>query len=106
MCILDRYIFKSLLGIFFGCLLAFLFLYIIIDIFSHLGDILQQHITFSLLFQYYSAYVPIIFVQIAPFVCLLATMYTFSNLNKNNEMQPGGTRIRARQLLDKNKKWL
>ncbi len=84
--ILDRYILKSTLGIFFGCLFLFFFLYIVIDVFSHLDDILKQQTNFQVLAQYYLSYLPIIFVQVAPIACLLSTLYTFAKLNRNNEI--------------------
>jgi len=84
--ILDRYILKSTLGIFFGCLFLFLFLYVVIDIFSHLDDILRQQTNFLILVKYYLSYLPIIFVQVAPIACLLSTLYTFAKLNLNNEV--------------------
>jgi len=84
--ILDRYIFKSILSIFLLCLFTFLFLYIIIDIFSYLEDILKQHVGIHALIMYYIGYLPIVFVQVAPFSCLLATLYTFAKLNRDNEI--------------------
>lgn len=84
--ILERYILKSVLVIFLGCLFTFLFLYIIIDVFSHLEEILRQQVNLVILSQYYLAYLPIIFVQVAPIACLLATLYTFANLNRYNEL--------------------
>jgi lipopolysaccharide export system permease protein len=84
--LLDRYILRSVLGIFLLCLLTFLFLYIISDILSHLEEILKQKVNFSTLLNYYLAYLPIIFVQAAPFSCLLAVLYTFGKLNRNNEI--------------------
>lgn len=84
--ILDRYIFKSLLSIFIGCVLLFVFLYVIIDIFGHLDEILKNKINLLLLKDYYLAYLPVIFVQIAPIACLLATLYSLGNLNRNNEV--------------------
>lgn len=84
--ILDRYILKSALGIFFGCLALFFFLYITIDIFSTLEDILKQRVNIIILLQYYISYLPIIFVQVSPITCLLAVLYTFGKLNRNNEI--------------------
>lgn len=84
--ILDRYIVKSVLGIFFACLLTFFSLYIIIDVFSHLEDILQQRVSFNILRQYYLSFLPLIFVQVAPIAALLSTLYTFANLNRSNEI--------------------
>jgi len=84
--ILDRYILKSVLAIFLACIFIFLFLYIIIDILSHLEDILKQQVNLLFLAQYYLSYLPIMFVQVAPFACLLATLYTFGRLNNDNEI--------------------
>lgn len=84
--ILERYILKSVLGIFFQCLLTFLFLYILVDVFSHLDEILKQQVSLNILKQYYISYLPIIFVQVAPIACLLSTLYTFGKLNRSNEI--------------------
>lgn len=84
--ILDRYILKSVASIFISCIFVFLFMYVIIDVLSHLDDILRQQTHYVLLIQYYLTYLPIMFVQVAPFACLLSTLYTFSKLNHNNEI--------------------
>lgn len=84
--ILDRYILKSALSIFFSCIFVFLFLYVIIDVLSHLEDILKQQVSLSILAQYYLVNLPIMFVQVAPFACLLSTLYTFGKLNQDNEI--------------------
>jgi len=84
--ILDRYIFKSLFGIFIGCIALFVFLYIIVDVFGHLDEILRNKTELLLLKEYYLAYLPVIFVQIAPIACLLSTLYTLGILSRNNEI--------------------
>jgi len=84
--ILDRYILKSIIIIFFSCIFVFLFLYIVIDLLSNLDEILKHQITLSLLVQYYLSYLPVMFVQVSPFACLLSTVYTFARLNHNNEI--------------------
>jgi len=84
--IIDRYILKSTLSTFLGCTAIFQFLYVIIDIFSHLDELLKQKIGLPILTEYYFSYLPIIFVQITPIACLLATIYTLGNLNRHNEI--------------------
>ncbi len=84
--ILDRYITKSVLTLFLTCILSFLFLYVIIDIFANLDDFLKQHTHIITLLQYYLSYLPIIFVQVAPISTLLAVLYTFGTFNRNNEI--------------------
>ena len=84
--ILDRYILKSVVSIFISCIFVFLFMYVIIDVLSRLEDILKNQIHCTLLIQFYLTNLPIMFVQIAPFACLLSTLYTFSKLNHDNEI--------------------
>lgn len=84
--ILDRYILKSIVSIFISCIFVFLFMYVVIDILSRLEDILKLDIHYTLLIQFYLANLPVMFVQVAPFACLLSTLYTFSKLNHNNEL--------------------
>jgi len=84
--ILDRYILKSVINIFLGCLFSFLFLYIVIDVFSHLDEILKHQVNFTILIRYYLSFIPAIFVQVTPIACLLSTLYTFGKLNRDNEI--------------------
>ncbi len=84
--ILDKYILKSVCGLFFTCLLTFFCLYIVIDVLSHLQDILKHKVPLEMLLRYYLAYLPIIFTQVSPIACLLATLYTFGKLNRDNEI--------------------
>jgi lipopolysaccharide export system permease protein len=71
---------------FAGCILAFSFLYVIIDIFTILEDILKQKTSIILLVKYYLSFMPYIFVQVSPFAGLLSTLYTFGKLNRDNEV--------------------
>ncbi len=84
--ILDRYILKSVISIFLSCIFVFLFLYVIIDLLSNLEEILKQQVNLGLLIRYYLSYLPVMFVQVSPFACLLSTVYTFGKLNHNNEI--------------------
>ncbi|MFY9402478.1 MAG: LptF/LptG family permease [Candidatus Omnitrophota bacterium] len=84
--ILDKYILKSVVAIFILCIFLFLFLYVVIDLLSHLDDILRNKTHFTLLIQYYLWSLPLMFTQISPFACLLSSLYTFSKLNHNNEI--------------------
>ena len=84
--ILDRYILKSILLIFFSCIFLFLFLYIVIDLLSNLDEVIRHQTTLALLIRYYLSYLPVMFVQVSPFACLLSTVYTFGRLNHNNEI--------------------
>ncbi|MBM3253722.1 MAG: YjgP/YjgQ family permease [Candidatus Omnitrophica bacterium] len=92
----DRYIIRQLLAPLFYCLIIFIFLYIIIDLFGHLDEILKQKVTFDIVLKYYIYFIPIIFVQTAPIAILVSTIYVLGNLNRYNEitaMKAGGMSI-------------
>lgn len=68
------------------CILVFLFLYIIVDLFSHLDDILKDQVALSLLINYYLSFIPLIYIQVSPMACLLSLLYSIGTLSKNNEI--------------------
>ena len=84
--VLDRYIVREFISPFIYCIAVFVSLYIVIDLFNHLDDILKQGVSISTLYSYYLSFVPIIFVQTAPIAVLLSTIYILSKLNKHNEV--------------------
>ena len=84
--ILDRYILKSTLTIFITCIFIFLFLYVVIDLLTNLEDLIKMHIHLNILAKYYLLNLPFMFIKVAPFACLLSTLYTFGKLNHTNEI--------------------
>ncbi len=84
--ILDNYINKSIITIFITTVLVFCFLYVLIDITGILDEIIDRAIPISILIQYYLSYFPIILVQSSSMACLIATLFTFSRMNNNNEI--------------------
>ena len=84
--ILDSYITRSVVQIFLSTILLFCFLYILIDLASHMDDFLNNKVPLTTIASYYSSFFPVIFVQTSPIACLLATLFTYSTLNNNNEI--------------------
>ncbi len=84
--IIDRYISREFITPFLYCLCVFISLYVIIDLFTRLEDVLKNQVALSLLFQYYAAFLPIIFVRTAPIAALLSTLYVLGNLTRYNEI--------------------
>lgn len=64
----------------------FVIMAVIIDIFSFIDDIVKYKIPLQSLIAFYVYYIPTIFVQVTPMATLLSTIYTLSNLHKNNEI--------------------
>lgn len=91
--IIDKYMIRGFLGPFLWCLLLFIVMAIIIDIFSFIENIVNFKIPLLSIIAFYVYYTPTIFLQVAPMAALLSTIYLLSNLNKHNEitaMKSGG----------------
>ena len=67
-------------------ILVFFFLYLLIDIFSNLGDFIEQKVAIDTIVNYYLSFLPVIFSQTAPFACLIAVLFSLGKLNNNNEL--------------------
>ena len=84
--ILDRYTLRQVTGPLGWCLGMLLVLYLVIDVFGHLDEILRFRVPIEVLTAYYSAMLPLIAVQVAPFACLMAVLYTVGNLHRHQEV--------------------
>lgn len=84
--ILDRYLLREFLLPFGFCLLIFILLYWVIDIFSHLDDFIKNHVPLSTLAQYYLAGIPVVLVQSSPLASLIGAVTCLGRLNKSNEL--------------------
>lgn len=94
--ILTRYLLRSLLFPLFYCLLAFVLIYIIAELFDNFGDLLESGISAADMARYYSLVLPPVIVQTLPVCLLLATLYSLSILTRHSEitaMRAGGVSI-------------
>jgi LPS export ABC transporter permease LptG len=86
MYILDKYIVSKIAKSYLLILFAFIGLYIVVDLFSNLGDFLREKVPFYVTIDYYLYMTPLIFLRVSPFSLLISVIYTFSELNKTNEI--------------------
>jgi len=95
--LLDRYILTRFLSILFTTLLAFVLLFLIVDIVEHLDTFIDTKMPRSAVLAYYFYTLPW-FVSIGlPMATLLATFFSMGLLHKNNEitaMKASGFSIR------------
>ncbi|MFH1854370.1 MAG: LptF/LptG family permease [Candidatus Omnitrophota bacterium] len=84
--ILDKYITKNFVIPFLYCLILFVFLYIVIDLFNHLDEIFKLGTPLLILQEYYLSMIPFIIMHSAPVASLIATIYLISTMNKNDEI--------------------
>lgn len=81
--LIDRYIAKLFVAFFLGGLTVFLTLFVAVDFMSNM---VRFQASSSSLFNYYALYSPALVYQLIPVACLLASIFTLTNLGKNNEL--------------------
>ncbi|MCM8831620.1 MAG: LptF/LptG family permease [Candidatus Omnitrophica bacterium] len=84
--IIDRYILKDTLKGYIFILVIFIGLFFIVDLFSNLFDILKTKTPPLSLITYYIYMLPLVFKLTSPYALLISVLYTFGELNKNNEI--------------------
>jgi LPS export ABC transporter permease LptG/LPS export ABC transporter permease LptF len=84
--ILDEYVVREFLDMFFLVLLAFVLLMLVFTVFELLGDILRHNIAWSTVGEYLINLTPSMLYQIAPLAVLIAVLVTVGVLNRNSEI--------------------
>ncbi len=84
--IVEKYMLRLFLGPLFYCIFIFISLYVVMDIFGHIDDLIAAHMGAGLLVYYYLLLIPNTLVQVTPISILISTMYTLGNLVRHNEM--------------------
>ena len=84
--ILDEYVVREFLNVFFLVLAGFLMLMVIFTFFELVGDILRNRIALTTVGLYLVNLVPDLLYKLAPLAVLIAVLVTFGVLNRNSEL--------------------
>ncbi len=84
--ILDRYLVRQFVLPCLWCLLVFITMTVIVDLFEHLDEIVNNHVPWRMCAQYYASFIPIIYVKTSPMAMLLATTFVLGNLTRHQEI--------------------
>lgn len=93
---LDRYVASHFLSSYGICLFFFLGMFVLIDLFSKSDDLFENardlaemgHSIATLLPRFYGLMLPFIFLQVAPFVTVMAAIFAITRLRRTNELIP------------------
>jgi LPS export ABC transporter permease LptG/LPS export ABC transporter permease LptF len=84
--LLDAYVVREFLNIFFLVLGSFVLLMLLFTFFDLMGHILQNHINFITVGDYLVNLTPSYLYQLTPLAVLIAVLVTFGVLNRNSEI--------------------
>jgi lipopolysaccharide export system permease protein len=84
--IITRYFTREFLKIFCLCLGSFIALYLLVDLFERLDDMIRHQVGFGLIIKYCLCSIPMIFYQVSPLAVLLCTFITIGLFVKHHEI--------------------
>ena len=84
--IITRYFTREFIKIFFQCMTTFVALYLFVDVFDRIDNIINHRVPVSLVFQYCACLVPFIIYQVCPLGVLLCTFITIGIFVRHNEI--------------------
>jgi LPS export ABC transporter permease LptG/LPS export ABC transporter permease LptF len=84
--ILDQYVLRQFLGMFFTVLCGFVLLMLVFTFFELVGDIIKNQIPLTTVGLYLVNLTPSMLYTIAPLAVLIAVLVTFGVLNRNSEI--------------------
>jgi lipopolysaccharide export system permease protein len=84
--ILDRYAARQLVPVWLWCLLVFVFLSCLIDLFGHLDEIHRYAIPATTVLRYYAQFAPLVVVWASPLALLVAAAFIGMHLSRHQEL--------------------
>jgi lipopolysaccharide export system permease protein len=84
--LLDRYVIRNFLQVYFYCIAGFLSIWLIFDISDNISTFIDQKFGFALTVKYYATQVPEVFIILLPVALLLALLFALGRMSRSNEI--------------------
>ena len=84
--IIDRYIIRKFLAILLITSVAFVVIFVVVDLIENLDRFLNSKATFGQTFMYYLYYIPGIILLTLPVNMLLSSLFSLGSMSQNNEL--------------------
>ena len=83
---IDRYISFIFIQILIFSLLAFILIFVVVDLIENIDKFLNKNVPFIIAAEYYIFYLPYILVLILPAAVLIASLFSIGQLSRRNEL--------------------
>jgi len=84
--LLDRYVIRNFLQVYFYCIAGFLSIWLIFDVSDNISTFIDEHFGFALTVRYYATQVPEVFIILLPVSLLLALLFSLGRMSRANEI--------------------
>jgi lipopolysaccharide export system permease protein len=84
--LLDRYVIRNFLQIYFYCIAGFISIWLIFDVSDNISTFIDQHVGLRLVIRYYATQLPQVFIILLPVSLLLSLLFALGRMSRANEV--------------------
>src|SRR6266511_1829275 len=84
--LLDRYVIRNFVQVYFYCIAGFTSIWLIFDVSDNISSFIDNHIGLSLVVRYYATQIPQVFIILLPVALLLSLLFALGRMSRSNEI--------------------
>jgi lipopolysaccharide export system permease protein len=84
--LLDRYVIRNFMQVYFYCIAGFISIWLIFDVSDNISSFIDNHIALSLAVRYYATQLPQVFIILLPVALLLSLLFALGRMSRANEI--------------------
>src|SRR6476660_1589079 len=84
--LLDRYVIRNFVQVYFYCIAGFTSIWLIFDVSDNISSFIDNHIPLSLVARYYATQIPQVFIILLPVSLLLSLLFALGRMSRANEI--------------------
>src|SRR5436309_1860546 len=84
--ILDRYVIRNFLQVYFYCIAGFISIWLIFDVSDNISTFIDQHVGLRLVVRYYATQIPQVLIILLPVSLLLSLLFSLGRMSRANEV--------------------
>ena len=84
--LLDRYVIRNFVQVYFYCIAGFVSIWLIFDVSDNISSFIDNHIPLSLVARYYATQLPQVFIILLPVSLLLSLLFALGRMSRANEI--------------------
>src|SRR5262245_26961896 len=84
--LLDRYVIRNFLQVYFYCIAGFISIWLIFDVSDNISTFIDEHIGLLLVVRYYATQIPQVLIILLPVSLLLSLLFALGRMSRANEI--------------------
>ena len=84
--LLDRYVIRNFVQVYFYCIAGFISIWLIFDVSDNISTFIDEHVGLALVVRYYATQIPQVLIILLPVSLLLSLLFSLGRMSRANEI--------------------